>query len=135
MIRVVKNLLDKYAEINPKFNKEIVKGLMDETNLNTLITMLVNHLPLHYKLKQQILEEDYIDVAYEHITKMLLDEIEIGTIKNDLQSELKKKVDKNQKEYMLREQIKVIREELGEEDVVSESDMFLEETKKIKGAP
>ncbi|MBQ4067639.1 MAG: endopeptidase La [Lachnospiraceae bacterium] len=132
MIRVLKNLLNNYSEINPKFNKDIVQSIMSETKLDTLIIMLANHLPLHYALKQQILEEDYIEVTYENITKVLLDEIEIGSIRNELQAELKKKVDKNQREYMLREQIKVIREELGEEDVVSESDTYFEETKKLK---
>ena len=132
MCSVIKENLSKYFELNPKFNKDTIRSLMAETKIESLITVAANHIPFHYEKKQIILENDYIEIGFEYFNKYLLDEIEVSSIRNDLQALLKEKVDKNQRDYMLREQMKVIREELGEEDVVSEADSYIEAAKKLK---
>ena len=82
--------------------------------------MLANNLPLRYEEKQRILEAVSLTERYEVLMAQLLMEIEVTAIKNDLQKKVKERVDKNQKEYILREQMKVIREELGEDNTESD---------------
>lgn len=132
MVQVLWDLICQYAEINPKFSKDIIKNLLLETNIAELILSTANHMPLHYTQKQQILESDDVELSYEWITRYLVNEIEVGRIRNDFQIKVREKIDKNQKEYILREQLKLIREELGEEDIISEADAFLQETEKLK---
>ncbi len=132
MSSVIKENLTKYFDLNPNFNKDLIRSLMVESRLKLLIAMTANHIPFHYAKKQEILESEHIEQAFENLNRHLLDEIEVCRIRNDLQSLLKEKVDKNHRDYMLREQMKVIREELGEEDVISEADSYIEEAKKLK---
>lgn len=134
MIRVIKDLISRYAAVNPKFSKDVVKILASETNLVNLIRLTATHMPMYFTQKQQILEADEVEFEYEYITQFLAEEIEVGRVRNEYQIKIKEKIDKNQKEYILREQMKVIREELGEEDTVSESDTFMQEADKIKAS-
>lgn len=87
--------------------------------------LIVNNLPVYYEEKQKYLEAVTIEERYEVLMELLLSEINIISIKKDFQEKVKQRVDKNQKEYLLREQMKVIREELGEDNTESDADQFL----------
>lgn len=96
------------------------------------MNQLANSLPVHFEEKQKILDAVSMTERYEVLMALLLKEIEIIAIKNDFQAKVKAHVDKNQKEYLLREQMKVIREELGEDNTESDADHFMDALGKIK---
>lgn len=89
---------------------------------------------MKYEDKQKILEAASLEDRYETLGMILSNEIEIMQIRIDLSNKVKERVDKNQREYILREQMKVIREELGDQDTVSEADRFKEQTDKLKAS-
>lgn len=132
MLRVVKELLLRYNAANPKLNKETIKLLAETGNLEYLLDQTANNIPLHYEAKQKILETSDLIERYEEITRILSNEIEILRIRKEFQEEVKKRVEKNQKEYILREQMRLIREELGEDDAVSDADAYMETLGKLK---
>lgn len=132
MVRSIQETFGKYATINPKAGKELYRQLNEMTDLEKIMDQLANNLPVHYDEKQKILEAVSLTERYEVLLALLLKEIEITAIKNDFQSKVKERVDKNQKEYLLREQMKVIREELGEDNTESDADAFMESLKKLK---
>ena len=106
--------------------------LSEITDLEKLMNQLANSLPVHFEEKQKILDAVSMTERYEVLMALLLKEIEIIAIKNDFQAKVKAHVDKNQKEYLLREQMKVIREELGEDNTESDADHFAEALGKIR---
>lgn len=114
MLRGLKDLLEVYVTVNEKVGKDVVKQLMNADTVDTLINQLAVSIPMTVTSKQKILEAAHIVERYEAIMVILANEIEILRIKKDLQNKVKAKVDKNQKDYVLREQMKVIREELGD---------------------
>ena len=93
---------------------------------------IANSIPIGYEEKQRILEAVTITERYEVLMAILLREIDIATIRNDLAMKIKSKVEKNQREYILREQLKVIREELGEDNTQSDAEQYEESLKKLK---
>ncbi len=131
MCRIVKDLVGLYVLENPKLNKETIRTIIQLKDLQSVMEQTINCIPLYYKEKQQFLEAKSIVEEYELLTKYLNDEIEISKIKKDFQNKVKEKVESNQKEYILREQMKLIRKELKEEDTISEADTYLEELNKI----
>lgn len=112
--------------------KELQRQLSEITDLEKLMNQLANSLPVHFGEKQKILDAVSMTERYEVLMALLLKEIEIIAIKNDFQAKVKAHVDKNQKEYLLREQMKVIREELGEDNTESDADHFAEALGKIR---
>ena len=100
--------------------------------LEKLLDYVANNLPVGYEEKQKILEAETLEARYETLMLLLMNEINVIQIKKEFQTKVKEKVDKNQKEYILREQMKLIRQELGEDNTVSEAEHFLEESKKLK---
>lgn len=114
MLRGLKDLLEVYVSVNEKFGKDIVKQLMSVETVDALINQLAISVPMTVTSKQKILDATHIVERYEAIMVILANEIEILRIKKDLQTKVKAKVDKNQKDYVLREQLKVIRDELGD---------------------
>ena len=93
---------------------------------------IANNLPVSYEEKQKILEAVSLTERYEVLVALLLKEIEVNAIKNELQAKIKERVDRNQKEYILREQMKLIREELGEDNTESDADGYMEALEKLK---
>ena len=114
MLRGLKDLLEVYVSVNDKFGKDVVKQLMSADTVDTLINQLAVSVPMTVTSKQKILDATHIVERYEAIMVIIANEIEILRIKKDLQNKVKAKVDKNQKDYVLREQLKVIRDELGD---------------------
>lgn len=131
MIRGVKETFGRYCMLNPKPGKEMAKQMQDIHELGRLLDDIGNNLPVPFEDKQRILEAGTLQERYETLMIILMNEINIIQIKTEFQSKVKEKVDKNQKEYILREQMRLIREELGEDNTVSEADHFLEETEKL----
>lgn len=132
MLRSIQETFGKYVVVNPKMGKELQRQLSEITDLEKLMNQLANSLPVHFEEKQKILDAVSLTERYEVLMALLLKEIEIIAIKNDFQAKVKAHVDKNQKEYLLREQMKVIREELGEDNTESDADHFTEALGKIK---
>ena len=132
MLRSIQETFGKYVVVNPKMGKELQRQLSEITDLEKLMNQLANSLPVHFGEKQKILDAVSMTERYEVLMALLLKEIEIIAIKNDFQAKVKAQVDKNQKEYLLREQMKVIREELGEDNTESDADHFAEALGKIR---
>ncbi len=132
MLRSIQETFGKYVVVNPKMGKELQRQLSEITDLEKLMNQLANSLPVHFEEKQKILDAVSMTERYEVLVALLLKEIEIIAIKNDFQAKVKAHVDKNQKEYLLREQMKVIREELGEDNTESDADHFMDALGKIK---
>lgn len=132
MLRGIQETFSKYMSINPKMGKELSRQISEMTDLEKAMDQIGNNLPVHYDEKQKILEAVTLTERYEVLVALLLNEIEVTAIKNEFQAKVKERVDRNQKEYILREQMKLIREELGEDNTESDADVFLENLKKLK---
>lgn len=135
MVRNLKEIFQAYSIEHAKMSKELVHQLLELEELDKLIDQVSINIPLHYEEKQKILEAVSIGDRYELLCLILSNEVQIMQIKKELQMKVKEKVDKSQKEYILREQLKVIREELGEDTTISDADHFAEEVKKLKASP
>ena len=126
MMRGLKEIITEYAAKNGKISKESVAEFLDITDLKRLVNEVAANIPLKYKDQQELLEELDFWSRYEKLSLKLVNEMQIMEIKEELQRKVKNKVDKHQKEYLLREQLKVIREELGEDTTFSDADEFEE---------
>lgn len=131
MMRGLKEIITEYAEKNGKISKESVAEILDITDLKRLVNEVAANIPLKYKDQQELLEELDFWSRYEKLSLKLVNEMQIMEIKEELQRKVKSKVDKHQKEYLLREQLKVIREELGEDTTFSDADEFEEACGKL----
>ena len=132
MILVVTDLLKKYVLDNTKISKDVIKNIISIKEIDKLLNQVAICLPIYYENKQELLEKDTIKERYKAITEYLANEIEIQTIKKELQTKVKEHIEKNQKEYILREQIKVIKSELGEDSQEQEIDNLNAAVKKLK---
>ena len=123
MLLGVREAFHRYAAVVGKISKELIRQIDQYEDLEKLIDYVTNNLPVSYELKQQVLEAEDINDRYQVIVSLLLSQVEVISIKNELQKKVKVRVDKHQKEYVLREQLGVIREELGE-NADSEADEY-----------
>lgn len=134
MLRILKEIYSEYALANPKISKELTSQLMETGEVSRLVDQIAIHLPLYYEEKQRILEAVSLTDRYDLLCEILRNEVEIMQIKAELQEKVKGRIDKNQKEYILREQLKLIREELGEDQTFSDADHFKETAEKLKAS-
>ena len=125
MLAGIQETFVNYSRINGKLSKEIINQVTRNDDLDKLMDYVANNMPIKYSEKQKVLEAVSLEVRYEVLMSILLSEIEVTAVKNDLQRKVKAKVEKNQKDYVLREQMAVIREELGDN---SQSDAEAYET-------
>lgn len=132
MIRGLKDVYLEYCLKMPKMSRESAMQIIETDDLKNLVDEIAANVPLHYKELQEILEKDSLIDRYEFLLYKLVNEIQIMRLKADIQEKVKERVDKNQREYILREQLKLIREELGEDTTFSDADEFEEETKNLK---
>lgn len=123
MLLGVREAFHRYAAVVGKISKELIRQIDQYEDLEKLIDYVTNNLPVSYELKQQVLEAEDINDRYQVVVSLLLSQVEVISIKNELQKKVKVRVDKHQKEYVLREQLGVIREELGE-NADSEADEY-----------
>lgn len=131
MLRNLKDLFGIYGKAHPKINKDLIARLTDTTDVKKLTDQIIINIPVYYNDKQRLLEAIHFEDRYDALCNLLMNEIQIFKIRQELQEKIKKKVDKNQKDYLLREQLKVIREELGD-DFQSEAAHFEEAVSKLK---
>ena len=132
MLRGVQETFVHYAAVNGKIGKEFVRQIGEYSDLEKLLDVIANTLAVDFRSKQKLLEAVTLTERYEVLVGMLLREIEIIAVKNEFQEKVKAAVDKNQKGYLLREQMRVIRQELGEDSTESDIDSFHEALKKLK---
>lgn len=123
MIMGVKEAFHRYAAVIGKMSKELIRQIDKYDDLEKLIDYVTNNLPVSYEQKQEVLEAEDINDRYQIIVSLLISQVDVISIKNELQKKVKTRVDKHQKEYVLREQLGVIREELGD-DADSEADEY-----------
>ena len=131
MSRILKEKLESYGRQHPKFSKESLPGLMVCEDLESLMLQMASELPWDYRIRQSYLEEATLAGQYEVLLTNLMHEIEVSQIHRELQEKVKENIDKNQKDYILREQMKVIREELGE-DLLSDTDEYEKQLASLK---
>lgn len=134
MIRNLKEFFEEYSLENGKMSKEVVQQMLEITDLDRLVDQIGINIPLYFEDKQKLLEAVDLFERYELLCVILSNESSILKIKRDLQEKVKERVDKNQREYLLREQLKLIREELGEDNVIGDAQHFTDELKKLKAS-
>lgn len=132
MERGLKDMLVEYAAKNGKMSKESVAALLEIKGLKKLVDEIAANIPLHYTDQQELLSETDFWKRYEKLAFKLVNEVQIMNIKEEIQRKVKERVDKHQREYILREQLKLIREELGEDSTVSDAEEFENALKKLK---
>lgn len=126
------DMIKIYAAIDMRTGRELLKRLLNVYEIEELLDLFAGGFPMEYGVRQNYLECDGIFEKYNLMSHFLADSIEVVQIRAELANKVKDKVEKNQKEYVLREQIKVINEELGEDDVESEVDEFLRKTEELE---
>lgn len=124
MMRGLKDIFRDYLAKNPKLSKELSAQMEGIDSLRKLVDVIAANLPMSYTEAQKILEERDVLKRYEDISLKMVNEISILNIREDLQKKVKERVDKNQREYILREEMKLIREELGEDNVQTDAEEF-----------
>lgn len=132
MLRGLLDTFQEYVKAHGKLNKDVARQLAEMDDLERLMNLIPVHAMLKWPKMQGILDMAKLTEKYEQLLLVLNNEMEVLRIKRDLEAKVKEKVDKHQKEYILREELKTIREELGEDNIQSELDAFAEETKKLK---
>ncbi len=134
MLRNLKELLERYSIEHNNMGKAALKQMMDIENVEKLVDEIAINISLNLEEKQSILGALKIKERYEKVSIILTEEMEIARIKKEFQAKVKEKVDKNQKEYLLREQLKVIKEELGEGTAENDIDTFTKAVEKLKAS-
>ena len=134
MLRGIKEIFIRYCNENPKLSKDLAGQILELKDVEKVIDQIAVNLPMKYEDKQKILEAVSLEDRYEVLGLILTNEIQIMEIRMELNRKVKERVDKNQRDYILREQLKVIQEELGDGDTMSEADQFREQTDKLKAS-
>lgn len=134
MIRSLNELICRYAAVNQRFSKDILKEWLIAKNLQEKIKKILADYPVDYTVKQKFLEMSDVNEIYEQLARMFIEDINIFDIKKELEDGIKEKVEKNQKEYYLREQLKYINEELDGTDGSSEIDEYMEKLESLNAA-
>lgn len=132
MLQSMKEIFGLYCQENRKMSNEMISQLMEIGQVERLVDQIAINIPLDFTKRQQLLEAVSLNERYELLGVLLTKEIEIMRLRTEIQEKVKQRIDKNQRDYILREQLKLIREELGEEDTVSDGDHFMEEAEKLQ---
>lgn len=127
MIRHVRGLLETYRQAHPKRGLAFMHRLEEYKQLDKLLTDVMNYLPISDEVRQKALEQPDLQGRYECLAEFLYNEVEIARVRNELAENIRGRVEKNQRNYLLREQLNYIREELGEDSGISDADLFEEE--------
>ena len=134
LLRKLKELFENYGVYYPKIGKTIQRYFSDGLGLETCINLLASNLPLTYDDKEKVLVEDNLRARFEVIALILSNEIEIAKVKSEVSEKIRGRVEKHQKEYLLREQLGYIRQELGEDDEVSEAEQYEDELGELEAS-
>ena len=132
MVRIIKDKLEEFGKENPKIAKELLPGLMILEDLGELLDQIAIQMPWDYTMRQEVLESLDLEERYEKVVNTLISELEIMRIKKELQEKVRDAINKNQKDYILREQLRIIREELGEDSTASDAEEYEKRLKNLK---
>lgn len=132
MLRTLKEAFARYTSCFPKIGGTISRQVEESIYLESLIDLITINIPLSFQKKQEVLGAVSIEERFYTLTGILENEVSVMQIKNDLTTQVKKRLDQNQKEYILREQLRYIRKEIGEDDTFSETEQFEESLRKLK---
>ena len=124
-LNMLKDGMQEYYALNPQLNHEFITRVYNMTKLEEMIDEIAAHLPFAIPKKQDLLELCNLSERAKKMMVVLTEECEISKVQREIQAKVKEAVDKSQREYMLREQLQVIREELGETSIVEDAEMFL----------
>lgn len=130
----IQELFLEYAMKNGKIPKDVITQVADEKTFLGLVNQIAANVPLDYLNLQDILEETNLNRRYEVLAFKIANEMEVMHLKEEIQGKVKERIDRHQKEFILREQLKVIREELGEDNMLSDAEEFETATKKLKAS-
>ena len=139
MIRELKDLFIDYCNTGMKISKELTNQILEIDDVKHLVDQIIVQVPCELEQEQKLLEAIDLKKRYEELCNMLAKEVDICEIRRELQEKIKESLDKNQREYILREQIKIIREELGDDNTESQIEEYrkkveaLEATDDVKG--
>ncbi|MCI8584649.1 MAG: endopeptidase La [Lachnospiraceae bacterium] len=134
MLRNLRKIFEGYGSNNRNISKDVLRQVTDCGKLETMIVQVMAHTPFSWEQKQRLLETRTLSERYERICIMLNNELEIEQLRRGIQEKVKAQVDKNQKDYILREQMKIIREELGDDGPGAEAAQFRRAVKELKAA-
>lgn len=134
MVMSVQETFAKYSAVQGRIGKEVVRQVQETTDLSRLLDYVGNNLPVSYDKKQKILDAIAITERYEVLLAMLLQQIEVLAIKSDFQKKVQERVEKHQKEYVLREQMALIREELGETNTDSDAQEYEKKLEELQAS-
>lgn len=132
MTRGLKDIYSEYAMKNPKYPKEMIKQINGYTDFKKVVDSVAANIPLEYQELQEILEERDVFRRFELLSFKLVNEIQISNVKQEIEMKVKERMDEHQREYILREQLKFIREELGEDSAVSDAEEFEKAVEKLQ---
>lgn len=132
MERSLKDMFVDYTAKNGKMSKESVAQLLEIKGIRKLVDEIAANIPLYYTDQQEILNETDLEKRYDKLAFKLVNEVQIMNIKEEIRRKVKERVDKHQREYILREQLKLIREELGEDSTIADADEFERSLKKLQ---
>ena len=133
-LRELRSIFERYCQFYPKVGKNLTPRVQEAASLEYLIDEITSNIPLHYENKQSVLGELDLRERFTLLCQILLNEVEVARVRVDLSEKIRSRVEHNQKEYLLREQLHFIREELGEENTLSDAEQFLEDLKKLKAS-
>lgn len=131
MIGTLKDLMAQYLKFNPRIGKTIERQFEETKDIGVLTDFISINLPMDVDARQALLEAIDEKERFNELITILMNDLEIMNIRKGIQEQVKERVDKNQKEYLLREQLQYIREELGEDNALSDADRYEEALKKL----
>lgn len=134
MVQTLRIIFQDYCQANGKISRETALQIMEQTDLQKMVDQIAVNIPVFYEEKQKLLEAVDLTERFEQLSVLLENEIQVMNIKTEIQEKVKARIDKNQREYILREQLKVIREELGEDTTGAEAEHFKAETEKLEAS-
>ena len=134
MYRSIRELFQRYCLESGRISKDLAAKILNIKQLEELVSQVSINVPLSYQNQQKILEAATLEEQYEVLAAILTNEIEVLQIGHDLQHKLKARVDKNQREYILREQLKLIREELGEDNTADTAEEYRQKLKDLQAS-
>ena len=134
MIRGLQDVFKEYLLKNPKLSKELGMQVEAIRDLKHLVDVIAANMPFSFEDAQELLEETNLMRRYELLIYKIVNEIQAQKVKEEIQSKVKERVDKNQREYILREELKVIREELGDDNTMSDADEFQQAVDALKAS-
>ena len=132
MIRGLQDVFKEYLLKNPKLSKELGMQVEAIRDLKHLVDVIAANMPFSFEDAQELLEETNLMRRYELLIYKIVNEIQAQKVKEEIQSKVKERVDKNQREYILREQLKLIREELGEDNTADDAEEFKKKLQELQ---